>query len=365
MSGWPIAAAFAAVIFLFYEIRYAVLPFVLAVALSFIVEPVVAWLTPRVGRRRWLAALFVFLGLLALLAAIAYWIGTAAVAELFSFVQNVPTIVHNLMLRLMGPRGVSVFGQTYTPDSVVRLMSGWAQSAIGFGVAAKAASYGIAALLGGVLTIVLLAYFLISGPQLAAGAIWLVPPERRGAVERLLPQLVPALRRYLLGVAAVVTYTALLAWIAFGPVFHLPNALVLAIAVGFLEIIPVVGPGASAALVGATALQQHTLLAMLALIGVVIFLRVTVDNLIGPLVLGSAARLHPVVVIFAFLVGAMLFGIVGLILAVPTAVCIKVALTHYYADPIRGQDDGLAARTAAALPEQPHAGAGCGDHFHL
>lgn len=335
VSGWPIAATFAVVVFLFYEIRYAVLPFVLAVALAFIVEPLVAWLTPRTGRRRWLAALFAYLALLALIGAIAYWIGTAAVAELFSFVQHLPAIVHYLMLRLLGPRGISLLGQTYTPDSLVRLMSGWAQNAIGFGVAANAASYGIAALLGVVLTIVLLAYFMVSGPHLAASAIWLIPPERRGSVERLLPQLVPALRRYLLGILAVVTYTALLAWIAFGPVFHLPHALVLAIAVGFLEIIPVVGPGASAVLVGVTALQQHTPLAMLTLIGVVIFLRLTVDNLVGPIVLGSAARLHPVVVIFAFLVGAMLFGVVGLILAVPTAVCIKTALTHYYADPIK------------------------------
>jgi predicted PurR-regulated permease PerM len=63
-------------------------------------------------------------------------------------------------------------------------------------------------------------------------------------------------------------------------------------------------------------------------------LRLSIDNLVGPLVLGKAARLHPVVVIMAFVCGAMLFGVVGLLLAVPVAVCIKLTLEHYYAEPV-------------------------------
>ena len=47
---------------------------------------------------------------------------------------------------------------------------------------------------------------------------------------------------------------------------------------------------------------------------------------------------EPVVVIAGFVCGAMLFGVVGLLLAVPTAVCIKIALEHYYAEPIRPEE---------------------------
>jgi predicted PurR-regulated permease PerM len=60
--------------------------------------------------------------------------------------------------------------------------------------------------------------------------------------------------------------------------------------------------------------------------------------LVGPLVLGHAARLHPVVVIAGFIYGAMLFGVVGLLLAVPAAMCIKIALEHYYAEPIKPEE---------------------------
>jgi predicted PurR-regulated permease PerM len=48
--------------------------------------------------------------------------------------------------------------------------------------------------------------------------------------------------------------------------------------------------------------------------------------------LGNAARVRPVVVIFCFLAGGALFGIVGMILAVPAALLIKVSLSVTYAE---------------------------------
>jgi predicted PurR-regulated permease PerM len=101
---------------------------------------------------------------------------------------------------------------------------------------------------------------------------------------------------------------------------------------------PVIGPLSSAILVGIVAAQQATLTAAALLMGLVLALRLSIDNIIGPIVLGHAARLHPVVVIAGFVCGAMLFGVVGLLLAVPTAVCIKIALEHYYAEPIRPEE---------------------------
>src|SRR5204862_3927166 len=107
------------------------------------------------------------------------------------------------------------------------------------GVLAGGGPYAVSALSGLLLTVVLPPYFMISGPRLAAGAIWLIPPERRQSVLVLLPKIVPALRRYLVGVVLVVAYTWAVAWIGFGPVFRLPNAVLLALAVGALEMMPV------------------------------------------------------------------------------------------------------------------------------
>jgi predicted PurR-regulated permease PerM len=59
-------------------------------------------------------------------------------------------------------------------------------------------------------------------------------------------------------------------------------------------------------------------------------LRLSIDQLLGPIVLGTAARLHPVVVIFCLLAGGALFGIVGIILAVPAALVLRTTLAILY-----------------------------------
>ncbi len=204
------------------------------------------------------------------------------------------------------------------------------------GLSAVGQAVGLAAsvIFGAFLTLVLMPYFMISGPRLAGGTIWLLPPEHRRSVEDLLPKIVPILRRYLVGLAIVVSYTSTVAWIGFGPVFHLPDAVLLAFTVGVLELIPVIGPFASGALVGVIAIQQSGIVTAGLLIGFAIALRLSIDNLVGPLVLGEAARIHPVVVIISFVCGAILFGVVGLLIAVPVAVCIKITLEHYYAEPV-------------------------------
>ena len=220
------------------------------------------------------------------------------------------------------------------------------QGIIGLTVVERAAGLAISVLFGTFLTLVLMPYLMISAPRLAAGSIWLLPPERRRSVEDLLPKIVPVLRRYLIGLFLVVVYTSGVGWIGFGLVFHLPHAILLAITVSVLELVPVIGPFASATIVGLIAVQQNDIWAAAFLFAFAIGLGLSIDNVVGPLVLGQAARIHPVIVIISFVCGAILFGVVGLLLAVPIAVCIKTTLQQYYAEPIKSdeRDGGAVSR---------------------
>src|SRR5579862_9871925 len=130
------------------------------------------------------------------------------------------------------------------------------------------------------------------------------------------------------------------------PNFSLPHAVLLAVSVGVLELVPVIGPFASATMVGLIALQQNAIWSAAPLLGFVILLRLSIDNLVGPLVLGEAARVPPVVIIISFVCGAILFGVVGLLLAVPAVVCVKVTLEQYYAEPVAAETTG--SRTGGA-----------------
>ena len=280
----------------------------------------------------------VYVVLVLLFAATLYAIGANAAHDLTQMAERGPATLHKFTEEIVGPNGIALFGNTYRADDVMQALSAMAEKLIAAGTLMQIGQLGIGALFGLFLTLVLTPYFMISGPRLAAGAIWLIPPERRNSVTDLLPKIIPALRRYLLGIFLVVVYTSFIAWIGFGPVFALPGAVLLAVTVGILEIMPVVGPISAALLVGIVAAQQATLTAAVLLMGFVLALRLSIDNIIGPIVLGHAARLHPVVVIAGFVCGAMLFGVVGLLLAVPMAVCIKIALEHYYAEPIRPEE---------------------------
>jgi predicted PurR-regulated permease PerM len=100
--------------------------------------------------------------------------------------------------------------------------------------------------------------------------------------------------------------------------------------------IPVMGPGAAAVMAGLVAVRYAT--GIWPITGYAIYaaaLRLSIDQLLGPLALGTAGRLHPVTIIFCFIAGGVLFGIVGVIMAVPIALGVKTCLAVLYDDPPR------------------------------
>jgi predicted PurR-regulated permease PerM len=161
--------------------------------------------------------------------------------------------------------------------------------------------------------------------------MWLVPPGRRYFAKRVWAELDPVLRRYFIGVLLVVLYASVAAYIGLGLILNIRHAGFLALLTGILEIIPIIGPAASAIIAGLVAVQQSTTpWSIMAYVIYAAALRISIDQFIGPIVLGKAAYIHPVLVIFCFLSGALLFGLVGVILAVPTAIAIKSTLTVLY-----------------------------------
>lgn len=306
-----------------------------AIAIAFVVDPLVVGLQKRVSCARWIAATLVYLLVAAILVAVACGIGLEVKSDITALAQQGAAVATELLSRAIGPDGISVLGHVYTAPEVIADAETALRGVLGLGVAARLVGIGGAAVLGLFILLVLTIYMMISGPTLVAGAIWLIPPERRPPVQRLLPVIIPVLRRYLVGICVVVVYTAFVGWIGFGLVFRLPHAPLLALVVGLLEVVPVIGPVIAATLAGFAAFAVGGGIPwFVGAIGFITALRLSIDNLVGPLVLGQAARVHPVVVMFAFACGLMLFGAIGLLLAVPTAVVIKTALRHYYAEPI-------------------------------
>lgn len=316
----------------FYAIHNALLPFIVAGAVALMFDPLIEILYPYTGKR-WIAAVIVFLGFLAVAGGFGYWAVTVTIAEVSRLLSEGPKLLEGGIQQLLGPNGISIFGQTYTAQGLTKQLEATAAAALGPGAAAAVAGIAAEALLGLILTLVLIPYFLVGGRRLAAALLWLIPPSRRPAVRRELPEIVPLLRRYFIGVSVVVIFTAIAAYIGFGLIFGLPHPALLSMMVGVLEIIPALGPATSMALVFISALEKggvdwSTAFAMAYAIG----LRLTIDNGVGPFVLGQSAKLHPVTVIFAFVVGGSLLGVLGLVLAVPATATMILILHHRYGE---------------------------------
>jgi predicted PurR-regulated permease PerM len=272
-----------------YMIRPVLLPFVLAAAVALVTTPAVEWVTARAGWRRWISAVVVFMTLLALIGALGWLVLPSLVHEVETVVTNLESILHGAISAFVGEGSVQLLGRSLTAAQMaadaIDLLRNWLTQG---GRLLTLATMGSAAFFGVFLFAVVLLFFLISGPRLAHGLLSLVPPEQRPFVQHTWSRVEPVIKRYFVGLACVVGYASTAAYIGLALVLDLPGALLLALLTGFLELIPMVGPAASAVLAGLVALQSAT--GMWAIIGYAIYatvLRLTIDQLVGPLVLGK------------------------------------------------------------------------------
>ncbi len=132
-------------------------------------------------------------------------------------------------------------------------------------------------------------------------------------------------------------------------------ALSLALATGFLELIPVIGPWTAGTIAVLIALFQPTAPfdwsnSTLAIVVAIVYftLRQLEDAFVIPLVIGRIVHIHPLLVIFVLVVGTSLGGALGLILAVPIAAVVKIITSYFYGKIMaRGQ------RIVETIPDRP------------
>lgn len=156
--------------------------------------------------------------------------------------------------------------------------------------------------------------------------ITLLPVRRRKKVLHLFRDVDDALGNYIRGQLLVCGVVGLMAYIGY-LIIELPYAMLLAAVVGIFNVIPYLGPffGVIPAIFVALTVSKEMVLAVI-IVNLVI--QVLEGNVLSPQIVGRSLHLHPLFIIFALLVGGELGGILGLILAVPLFAVGKVVLEH-------------------------------------
>jgi predicted PurR-regulated permease PerM len=333
------AAIFALILIgvFLYSIQVAIIPFVLAGMTAYVATPLIELMARRLRMPRTLAAVIVFLGIVLLAAAIVRLGVVPLIQTGMALAGDLRGTIARAVHDLFGPGNFEIFGQSLNAaaiaDHAIEAVRGFL--AQGDGVMTLA-GVGAGVFFGTILTAVVLFYFLVQGPQIADGLFWLVPPRQRVFVHYLWSKLDPALKRYFVGLAVIVLYSACAAYIGLGFALGIRYAFFLALMTGLFEVVPFVGPIAAATIAGLVALSQATgIWDVVAYTIYAVALRVSIDQFLAPVVLGRAGNVHPTLIIFCFAAGGILFGFVGVILAVPVALSIKVVLETIYDEPGR------------------------------
>jgi len=322
-----------------YELQLVLIPFVLAGVVSYICAPAIAFVSAKAHLPRLLVAILAFLILLGFGAVVGLLGIPPLVGEVKHMATDLQGTADRLAETLIGGNTVSLLGQPMDAHQLAAAIGKGIRDWIGNArVLSIIAGSAFVSGFGFLLTLVLLFFFMVTGPSIVRGLLWLVPPGERPLIEdHILLQLDPVLRRYFIGVVAVVCFAAAFAYAGLGLVLGVPHAVFLALITGILEAVPIVGPAVAATIAGLVAIQHNSGLG--AIIGYAIYLtalRLSIDQLFGPVVLGAAGRVHPALVIFCFLAGGTLFGVVGVITAVPVALVIKATLSVLYDEPANG-----------------------------
>ncbi|MBI4317603.1 MAG: AI-2E family transporter [Chloroflexi bacterium] len=319
----------ALVAFLF-TVRRILVPFVIAGVLAYILSPIVSRMEKRLPLPR-LAVVSLFFALTLLpLGAIAVVLAPTFIQETVGLFTRAPDILTSIMVQLFGAERVNILGQEVAASEIAGQILGSLTGFLGQPTEAiHIATVAVELILNAVLSIVLLFYFLADRDRLGEALLLLLPEHWRPDAREMAEQIHVVLGRYLQGVLFLVALMSAVTWVGLTFLFRLPFALPIAIATGFLEVIPLFGPIAAGAIAATVGLEHGGVSLAIWVIAFYYVVRQTEDQLVAPYVLGRAVELHPVVAIFAVLAGGLLAGILGMMLAIPIAATVKVVMDYW------------------------------------
>jgi predicted PurR-regulated permease PerM len=317
-----IGAAATMIVFVLIELYVVVVPVILALFLAAVLEPLVA----RLRSRRWppaLAAAVVFLAALAVLVLLIGWIGTAVADQLTDVGDRVDQGVEEVRDWLQGDP------LNLTPERLDKLESDIRGSlgSGGTGVV-KRARAASEALGGFVLLLFTLFFVLKDGFRMADWFKERIAPAHRDDAVELAGRARRIMRLYLVATAATGLIDGVLIGIAL-LILGVPLVLPLAVLTFLGGFFPLVGATLAGLVAALVALVDGGFTTALLVVGATILVQQIEGNLLQPLILERAVRLHPLVTVVAVGAGLLVGGLLGAFLSVPL-VAIVAQTANYY-----------------------------------
>jgi predicted PurR-regulated permease PerM len=298
---------------------------IVSLFIAFGLNPVVRWLVNR-GIRRSLAVLLVAIGFLLALGLFALAIAPVIADQVAAITDNAPAWFD----RLSNSRTIQRWDQKYdliskaqdyvTSGKITQTLFG---GVLGVGLAI------LGALANAFIVIVLTLYFLASLDHVRHTIYRLAPASRRERVQDLGDRILEGIGGYVSG-AFVIAMCAGISTLVFLFIVGLGEyAVALAVVVALLDVIPMIGATLGAVVVSAIGLATDVQIGIACIIFYVIYQQLE-NYVLYPRVMARSVDIPGAVTVIAALVGASLLGVIGALLAIPTAAAILLLVRELY-----------------------------------
>ncbi|MEG6615730.1 sporulation integral membrane protein YtvI [Peptococcaceae bacterium 1198_IL3148] len=311
----------------------ALIPFIIAIFISFLIEPLVNFLQRKFRLSRGLAVMLAMLLLFGTLGTLLVLLIIQLIAELVSLSATLPGITHELRIYVeqMIPQAIRFYGDlpnnmvSYLQDAI-RNFGTMLQSLVE--VAATSLLSFLSLVPGTFILIIVtfLATYFIAKDRRAIADFWkrLIPAPYGQKSLTVLREVLAAFISYLKAQSVLVIITTIQAIIGFY-IIGVDYALTLGLVVGVLDLIPVLGP---ATLIIPWAIwffiQGNIAFGIkLLVLYVTIFV---VRQLLEPRIVAANLGLHPLATLLAMYMGLSLLGFIGLILGPILLIAIQATL---------------------------------------
>ncbi len=315
------AAAVVVLLAIAWHIREVLLLIYVAALFAVIVDPAVSAIQKtRIGRwhlSRGIAVVTILIGIGLALTLLIVFLAPPIIRDLQSFSAELPRRMQDFYARLQR----LPFGNNIDLASLQH----YATSAVGgvFGLFA-----GIAGgVFGFVSWLVLTIYFILDGERAFNWGLLFFPAFQRERIRTTLHRAEGRVSKWLLGQGILMFLLGASSAIAFH-LMHVRYSLALGVFAGLANIVPIVGPVAAAVLASTVAAFDS----WNKVAGVILFYVIyqQVENaLLTPKIMKSTVDLPALAVIIALAIGGKLAGIVGALIAVPTAALMGVIIDEY------------------------------------
>lgn len=297
---------------------------IVALFLTLALNPMVEWLGRR-GLKRSLSVGIVFLGVIVVFTLLGLLVFPPVVTQGGELVQQAPTYLD----RILNAKWAQELDKNYDVVDKIREEFNKRITDQNF----------IGSILGGVLgagravlnglfqtftILILTLYFLASLPTMKKTAYSMVPASRRNRFSQLSEEIMRRTGSYAIGQVAIASINAILSYVMM-LLLGIPYAAVLAVLVGFLGLVPMVGATLGAALVCLVAFFDEPRIALFAAIYYLIYQQVE-NYVIAPKIMQRTVSVPGALTVVAALAGGTLLGVLGALLAIPVAAALLLLI---------------------------------------